>query len=72
VRLSFSGSTARGKATIRAGATKTVNVRLSKALRKRLTRARSLKVTLVLQVSGQTGTGTTVTRRRMTLRAPKR
>jgi hypothetical protein len=72
VRLSLAGSSSKGKATIRVGATKKVNVRLSSSLRKRLKRKRSVKATLVLQVSSESGTGTTVTRRRITLKAPKR
>ena len=73
VRLAVSGSPSKkGKATIAAGATKKVNVRLSASLRKRLKRSRSIKVTLVLQVTGDSGTGTTLTRRRITFTAPRR
>jgi hypothetical protein len=72
VRLSITGSSSKGKATIPAGATRKVNVRLSASQRKRLKRARSLKATLVMQVIGQAGRGTTVTRKRITLKAPKR
>jgi hypothetical protein len=72
VRLALSGSNSKGKATIPAGATRKVNVRLSSALRKRLKRSRSIRVTLLLKVTGQSGGGATVTRSRLTLTAPRR
>jgi hypothetical protein len=72
VRLSLIGSASRGKATIAQGKTKTVKMRLASAVRKRLKRARSVKATLVLEVTGQSVQGTVVTRTRITLKAPKR
>jgi hypothetical protein len=67
VRVAIANSRAKGKALIRAGATRMVTVKLTNALRKRLKRSRSVKATLVLEVSGAAGQATQVTRTRVKL-----
>ncbi|MEA2272477.1 MAG: hypothetical protein QOI98_1185 [Solirubrobacteraceae bacterium] len=72
VRLAVANSKSKGKALIPEGKTRTVSVRLASALRKRLkrSRSRSVRVTLVLEVGGDSGGTTNVTRSRVTFILP--